>query len=289
MAELVSIVMPSLNQAAFLREAVASVLHQDYENLELIVADGASTDGTQEILTEIALRDSRLKWFSAPDNGPADALNKALAKARGTIIGWLNSDDCYTPGAIGRAVDAVLANPGWIMLYGQGEHVDAGGALVEPYPTRLPGPDSLQDFETGCFICQPTVFFKSTMKLLVGKLDESYKTAFDFDYWVRAFKKFPGRIGFVDAVQAQTRLHDDAITLKQRRQVCLESMRVVISHLGDPQPHWLISYANERREQNPGLGLEELRGELGAMIQELKPQPSEQGLALLHKAVERYC
>ncbi len=92
-APLVSIVMPSFNQAAFIPAAVESVLSQSYPELELIIADGGSTDGTIEWLKQKCLSDTRLRFFSETDSGPADALNKALKKTRGTIIGWLNSDD----------------------------------------------------------------------------------------------------------------------------------------------------------------------------------------------------
>jgi len=94
MQPLVSIVMPSLNQAAFIAAAVESVLSQSYPQLELIVGDGGSTDGTQAWLAQRQTQDARLRWFSEPDSGPADALNKLLRQAKGTLIGWLNSDDC---------------------------------------------------------------------------------------------------------------------------------------------------------------------------------------------------
>jgi glycosyltransferase involved in cell wall biosynthesis len=107
MQPLVSVVMPSLNQAEFIVSAVQSVLSQSYGHLELIVADGGSTDGTLALLQQQQGLDSRLRWMSEPDTGPADALNKALRRARGTIVGWLNSDDLYAEGAIDRAVQAL--------------------------------------------------------------------------------------------------------------------------------------------------------------------------------------
>lgn len=287
MSHLVSIVMPSLNQAAFIAEAIESVLSQDYDNLELIVADGGSTDGSVELLTRLANNDARLKWFSEPDTGPADALNKALGKARGTLIGWLNSDDLYTPGAIGRVVSAFEANPGWVLLYGEGEHVDADGKPIERYPSLPPTDDALEDFHNGCFICQPTVFFKRTIKLLLGDLDVGLKTAFDFDYWLRAFKRFPGRIGFVDALQARSRLHDACITRTQRRQITLENMQVILRHLGDPQPHWLLSFAKERKQLAPDLEVEGLRGELFSILDEIRDQLSQPGFEVLKRSIER--
>ncbi len=236
--------MPSLNQAQFIDQAIDSVLGQDYPNIELIVVDGGSSDETRQILVRRAAQDRRLRWVAEPDTGPANALNKGFARVRGTVVGWLNSDDLYTSGAISRAVDAFQAHPSWLMVYGQGEHVDAIGLVIGRYPTRLPA-TPIGKFAEGCFICQPTVFFRRTMNVLLGKLDESLKTAFDFDYWLRAFSFFPDRIGFIDSVQAFSRLHDDCITLRQRRKIALEGMWLLKKYLGRAPKEWLLTYAIE--------------------------------------------
>lgn len=252
---LVSIVMPSFNQDRFIAESVRSVLSQSHESIELIVMDGNSTDGTLDTLARLQAEDARLRWFSQPDTGPAQALNRALAKVRGTIIGWLNSDDLYTDGAIARTVKALQEHPEWLMVYGHGQHVDAQGKFLSDYPTRPPSAPA-GDFASGCFICQPTVFFRRTMHVLLGPLDEKLRTAFDFDYWLRAFNRLSGRIGFVDQVQALSRLHDDCITLNQRRRVSLESMRLISKHLGQAPAHWLLSHIDEARDPdgNPLAG-----------------------------------
>lgn len=135
---LISIVMPSLNQARFLPEALDSVLAQDHAHLELIVADGGSSDGTAGILAERGATDPRLRWFSKPDTGPAQALNRAMAEARGTLIGWLNADDLYAPGAVRRAAEALELHPEWVLAYGHGEHVDETGGLISPIPPCRP-------------------------------------------------------------------------------------------------------------------------------------------------------
>src|SRR5262249_51487725 len=99
---LVSVITPSYNQAQYIERTLASVRTQDYPNIEHIVVDGGSTDATRDVLR----RQSFAEWISEPDRGQSDALNKGLAKARGDIVGWLNSDDMYAPGAVRRAVDA---------------------------------------------------------------------------------------------------------------------------------------------------------------------------------------
>jgi len=246
---LVSVVMPSMNQPEFIDQAITSVLSQDYPHIELIVADGGSRQDTLDILARRQRQDRRLRYFSRRDRGPAHALNDAMAAVRGTVIGWLNSDDLYAPGAISRALAALADDPRLLMVYGQGQHVDEHGAPIGLYPT-LPPSAPLSKFSEGCFICQPTMFFRRSARILLGTLDETLKAAFDFDYWLRAFCAFPGRIGFVDEVQAMSRLHDGCITMRMRRTVALEGMQVLARHLGSAPKEWLLTYADELLAQD---------------------------------------
>lgn len=236
---LVSVVMPSLNQGRFIEESIKSVMDQDYPSIELIVMDGGSTDETQEIVTRLssAYPSRSIRWVSEPDTGPANAVNKAMSMAKGTYIGWLNSDDLYTPGAVARAISAFEANTTWVMHYGQGEHINEHGGFIETYPT-LPPDTPYEKFTEGCFICQPTVFFKRSTIKLIGKFDESLKMAFDFDYWLRAFNKFPERIGFVNQVQAKSRLHNDCLSLSQKKTGLFEGSQILKKHLGFAPSEW---------------------------------------------------
>jgi len=102
---LISILMPSYNQAEFLPQAIESVLDQQYPAKELIVIDGGSTDGSRAILERYAAH--LAYWVSEPDRGQTHALNKALQVARGDILGWQNSDDFYYPGAFAEAADLI--------------------------------------------------------------------------------------------------------------------------------------------------------------------------------------
>lgn len=247
---LVSVVMPSMNQPEFIDEAITSVLSQEYPNIELIVADGGSRQETLHILSKRQQQDPRLRYFSRPDRGPAHALNDAMDAVRGTVIGWLNSDDLYAPGAISRALAVLAQNPHFLMVYGHGKHVDEYGKFIGEYPT-LPPSTPVWMFREGCFICQPTMFFRRSARVLLGTLDETLKAAFDFEYWLRAFCAFPDRIGFVNNLQAMSRLHDGCITLRMRRTVALEGMQVLARHLGSAPKEWLLTYAKELRAQDP--------------------------------------
>jgi len=243
-----SVVMPTRNQAEFLRAAVDSVLIQAEgaaADLELVVADGASTDGTQALLAELEARHpGRIRWCSEPDAGPADAVNKAVSRARGSIIGWLNSDDLYVRGAAARALQAFAAQPELVMVYGEGDHVDLDGRNIGRYPTR--GPETpLSAWVDGCWICQPTAFFRRDAFEALGGLDRGLRAAFDYEFWLRLFKAYPGRVGHVHALQALSRLHEGGITMRMRERVALEGMEVVHRHFGAAPPHWLVTHAGE--------------------------------------------
>ena len=243
--------MPCRNAGAYLQAAAQSVLAQP-ECLELLVADGGSSDGSLQVLEDLAVADPRLRIVSRSDCGPADALNKAFRAARGTLIGWLNADDVMPPGALARAVAALNAHPEWLMVYGEGDEFNEETGLIQRYPT-LPAPVGLEGFLSHCFICQPSVVFRRPMGVLLGEFDQHCRTAFDFDYWLRAFEAFPHRIGYIPHLQGRTRLHSDTITAKQRAQVALEATQLLARHFGAAEAKRLHNYALELQ-----LGLAEM-------------------------------
>ena len=222
--------MPCCNAGPFLREAVASVLQQP-ECLELLVADGGSTDGSLPLLEDLAAADPRLRLVSRRDTGPADALNQAFRAARGSLIGWLNADDLYSSGALARSVAALAAHRHWLMVYGEGEEFNAATGLRQRYPT-LPAPQGVEAFRSHCFLCQPAVLFRRSMAVLLGPFDGQWHTAFDFEFWLRAFAAFSHRIGYLPHLQGRTRLHEATITSLQRSQVALEATALIARQFG---------------------------------------------------------
>ena len=242
---LVSVVMPSLNQVQFLEVAVRSVLEQDYPNIELIVADGMSTDGTLELLVKLQAKfGPRLKWTSQKDGGAAEAVNFAISQANGQVVGWLNSDDVYATGAVAAAMAYFAKHPAHQMVYGEGSHIDMAGVATGKYPTKPPS-TPLDAFSDGSFICQPTVFMRRDALAEVGLLDANIKTAFDFDLFVRFFKRYPRHIGMLKRVQAYSRLHGACMTQRLRKQVALDGMRVVAKEIGTLPEHWFWTHIDE--------------------------------------------
>jgi len=248
---LVSVVMPSFNQVQFLEAAIRSVLEQDYPRIELIVADGMSTDGSVDLLIQLQSKfKDRLKWTSQKDTGPAQAINKAIQSSRGDIVGWLNSDDIYMPEAISRAVEYFEGHETYQMVYGQASHIGLMGDVIGSYPTRPPS-TPLDEFANGSFICQPTVFLRRKAIEQVGLLDESIATAFDFEWWIRFFKRFPRQIGIIRRIQAGSRLHPACLTKRLRGQVALDGMKVVSQHLSTTPEHWFWTHIDEMCEAYP--------------------------------------
>lgn len=242
----VSVLMPCRNAGPFLEKAIDSVTQQN-QCLELLIADGGSTDGSLEILEKAARDDQRVKIISRKDNGPADALNKCLRKAKGTLIGWLNADDIYTSGSLARAVNALEQHPEWIMIIGEGQEFDESSGYIKRYPT-IPPYQGLNSLLSHCCICQPTVVFKRIMPILIGELDNKWKTTFDFEYWLRAYSSFPNRIGYVPHVQAKTRLHEATITNQQRQLVALEASALLSTYFKSSGMRRLYNYALELKE-----------------------------------------
>jgi len=176
----VSIVTPSYNQAPFLEKAIRSVLEQDYPDVEYLMADGGSTDGSVEIIKNYA---DRIHWWvSENDKGQADGINKGLQQASGDIVAWLNSDDFFKPGAISAAVKSLQENPGAGFVYGDLQVVneaDETTNILTYGDWKLKG---LMEFK---IIGQPSVFMRREVLAAAGYLDESYHYLLDHHLWLR--------------------------------------------------------------------------------------------------------
>lgn len=200
---LVSIITPSLNQAAFLEQTMRSVLDQDYGSLEYLVVDGGSTDGSLDIIRKFS---ERLAWWtSGKDDGQAEAINKGVDRARGEIIAWLNSDDSYLPGAVSAAVEAFRRNPGAVMVYGNTDAVDAQGRKINAVTYRQL---SLRDLLCFQIIGQPAVFMKAATFRECGGLDQHLHLLLDHQLWIKLAAR--GSMVHLDKTLAAARFHPAA-------------------------------------------------------------------------------
>jgi glycosyltransferase involved in cell wall biosynthesis len=238
---LVSIVTPCFNSAEFIERTIESVLSQDYPEIEYIVQDGASTDGTVAILERYS---SRLRFESARDEGVADAINKGFEQSTGQIVAWLNADDEYLPGAVANAVRRFAENPDVAVVYGEGTWVDEHGGTIGRYPTAAPyRPEMLQH---ECGICQPATFMRRTALESVGWLDRSLNFAFDYDLWIRLSADH--RFAAVPDMMALSRMHRQNKTLGKRKQVFQENIAILRSHYGYVPVSWVYGYLSFLRD-----------------------------------------
>lgn len=201
---LISIVMPSFNQAAYIEESILSVIRQSYNRWELIVVDGGSTDGTAEILRRHKSHISHC--LIEPDRGQSDALNKGFRIASGQIFGWLNSDDLYEQGAFARAAEVFSSRPDISVVYG--DHLEFGEEIGESRVFSF-------DFSLGQFIFEgfhlnaQAMFWRSDLHRRFGDFDVSLHRTMDYDMILR-FAQLCKQTGFkrVDQVFGKFRRHE---------------------------------------------------------------------------------
>lgn len=181
----ISIVTPSFNQADFVEATLRSVLRQQYPNLEYIVIDGGSTDGSVDIIRRYS--DQLHYWVSEPDIGQSAAINKGFAHATGDILAWINSDDVLYPHTL-HLIGTIFARyPEIAWLTGLGSNIDAEGNLLKTMPPsgRL-SPFIRSGWYHGRllgFIRQESTFWRRDLWLRERPLDEARAYGMDFDLW----------------------------------------------------------------------------------------------------------
>lgn len=235
----VSVVTPSYNQGQFIERTLQSVASQrspDFE-IEHVVFDGGSTDNTVQILKSF---DPAVRWVSKKDKGQTDAVNQAIRATDGEIIGWLNSDDIYYPGAIARVVDYFTAHPEVDVVYGMADHIDLEDKAFEAYPTE---PWDFERLKFTCFICQPALFLRRKVVDEYGLFDESLNYCMDYEYWLR-LGTTGMRLGYLEEKLAGSRLYADNKTLGSRVNVHSEINDMFKKLFGRVPDRWLFNYAH---------------------------------------------
>lgn len=185
----ISIITPSFNQAQFLEETINSVLSQNYPNLEYIVVDGKSTDGSHGIIQKYQ---NQLTWIRDPDKNQTEAINKGFRRATGNILAYLNSDDMYLPDTLNRVSETMNKNQNLLWLTGDcvivNEHGREINRTIRYYKNMLSLTNNLGILKIANYISQPSTFLKRDLFKLVGPFNEALNYTMDLDYWIRCYK-----------------------------------------------------------------------------------------------------
>jgi GT2 family glycosyltransferase len=197
-----------------------SVLEQDYPRIEYLVIDGGSTDNSVEIIKKYA--DHLTYWVSEKDSGQAEAINKGLARAKGDILAWVNSDDYYLPGAVSAAVRSFVENPDAVMVYGDMLAVDGNGQTINIQKFKQL---SLQDLLCFQIIGQSSVFFRRSAWEQVGPLEPTFHFMLDHHLWIRLAQQ--GKILHVPEVWSAARYHPQAKNRARAAEFGREAFRVL--------------------------------------------------------------
>lgn len=214
----ISIITPSYNQAEFIEETIRSVMHQDHPDVEHLIMDGGSGDGTVDVLKKYP----HLHWVSEKDSGQSNAINKGFAGATGDILAWLNSDDYYEENVFGLIAEYFRAHPECMILYGDITFVDREGHALYPitgetisYEKLIACPDIVR---------QPSFFWRREVIAEVGGVDERLRLVMDFDFFLRIGRKH--WFHYLNRNLSYYRYYRDNKSLSQARRQTVEICRV---------------------------------------------------------------
>jgi glycosyltransferase involved in cell wall biosynthesis len=233
---LISIVTPSLDQAAFIGTTLESVRSQDHPAREHIVMDGGSTDGTLEILQRY---EGDITWNSQLDAGQSDAIARGFERSRGDILGWLNADDVLLPGALRRVSDYFEQHADVEAVSGGCHFVDERGEPLllgrTGYSLGVPATFDRLRFYGNEGVWQPATFFRRTAYEAVGGVDTSLHYSMDYDLLLRLARRRP--LGVLPYFLACCRLHAGCKSVRCAREQAAESARVQAQYLPDARAY----------------------------------------------------
>ena len=182
---LVTVITPTYNQAKYIAACIESVLGQSYRNIEYLIFDACSDDGTEAVVGKY-LGDARVRYVRERDNGQANAINKGLSQSRGDIICWLNSDDFFFDSEVLDKVCQIFAARSDVdVVTGDGYLAAEDGSLVSPLVVANPATLSAGGMATSYYIMQPATFWRRSEL----RLDENFIFAFDWKFFAQMFRE----------------------------------------------------------------------------------------------------
>lgn len=256
----ISVITICYNSRAQIERTIASVLGQSHPDLEFVIVDGGSGDGTVEIIRSWAARDPRITWVSEPDGGISDAMNKGVRLAGGEVVAHLHSDEYYLdPGVLSEVAALFSANPERVWLTGGFHFVDKSGRFLKEIPVRRYSYRRLIHCNT---ILHPATFIRRSAFLAVGGFDLTLRYCMDYHLWLRL-----GGLG--DPLLLQRALacfcvHDGSRSTMEAAAAFAEELKVRLKFLeerGTWQLPYLIEY--QLRKQLNRLFIKRLIAQAG--------------------------
>lgn len=220
---LITVVTPSYQQCVYLQTTIESVVGQDYPNLEYLIFDGGSTDGSVDVIRSYASRIAG--WVSRRDGGQSNAINQGLRAARGEIVCWINSDDYLCPGALRAVADHFAANPRSDWAIGACEMVNDWEPPheIRAAPRALT-PAQLMNWWPHHWFCQQSTFWRRSLLDRTGYLDESLNYLMDWELWLRFLAvSAPGKIA---ETLGGYRLHKNGKCIADSNRLALDEVTV---------------------------------------------------------------
>lgn len=251
-----SVIIPTLNQSNFIRETIESVLDQMYPKIEIIVIDGGSADGTLDILEEYREKTKGLLFYeSKKDKGQFDAVNKGIRLAKGDVVAWINSDDIYLTNTFWKIASFFYYNRSALVVYGRNKYVDVELGPLFNYPVDWSPMISEQKRKMMhfCIIPQPSLFFKKIVTKMAGGL---CSPILDYELWLRWQNDI--HFHFYDDFLSMSRLHTDAKTIKDRKDLIVGIMDTVHQYYKTVPYNWTRSLAHHEEYGNRWMSGEPL-------------------------------
>lgn len=235
-----SIVVPSYNQATFLPACLDGLLWQDGVDVEILVYDGGSTDGSKKIIEKYA--DRIACWQSQPDGGQAAALKVGFERATGDILGWLNADDVLFPNTVKHIAAYYETHPDTVFVYGDAVWIDHENRVIRP---KREIDFNWSTFAYGyCYIPQPSAFFRRDAYEKAGGVDPSYKCCMDYDLWHRLARIGP--VGHIPVFVSGIRDHPGTKTNTLKDVFAQEHDILCEKYLHCSRPAYKIRHVMER-------------------------------------------
>lgn len=246
----ISIVIPSYNKKKYIGHTLQSIVYQNYPNLEVIIQDGGSTDGTLAIIKTFAKRYPDIfQWVSKKDKGQLDAINKGFNKASGDILAFINADDIYQPQAFKVVSDTFVKQPNLLWLAGRGKVINNKGIeiarLITIFKNILLSHATYSKLLITNFLNQPSVFITRRAYLKYGPFVGTGKFVMEYDLWLKLGKlQMPVNI---DTTLSSFRMSKGNITSNDFKDLLSNDYRVVKKYTNNPFILFLHMILNNMR------------------------------------------